>query len=451
MESSTAATGSVPHLDDSQQRAIISKINWRLIPLLFFCYIIAYLDRINVGFAKLHLQEALAVDPAKFESAFGLGAGIFFIGYFIFEVPSNLILQRVGARIWIARIMILWGIVSGAFMFLKGAPMFYIMRFLLGAAEAGFFPGVLLYFTYWYPARERARIIALFAIGGVAAGAFGSPINGLILQNMDGIAGMKGWQWLFLLEALPAVIFGFVVLWVLPNRPAETKWLTDSEKAWVEQRIAMDPAKAQSTDCHRLAHAFTSGRVYLFCLIYFLLNVGSYGFEMWAPTIVKQLSQGSDKLVGWINAIPYVMAGVMMFIIGRNSDRTGERRLHIAFSAFSAAIGFALAAFTKNPVIAMVGLVIAFAGLKCTIAPFWALTTAFLSGTAAAGGIAFINSVGNLGGYAGPHVVGLIKDKAQGSNVAALLVLCGALLAMGLLALTIRTLPRNKLTTPTTP
>jgi len=424
-------------LSPAEERACLAKIAWRLLPLLFFCYVIAYIDRINVGFAKLHLRDALAVDPGKFESAFGLGAGIFFIGYFLFEVPSNLILQRVGARIWIARIMIVWGIVSGAFMFLKGAPMFYLMRFLLGAAEAGFFPGVLLYFTYWYPARERARIIALFAIGGVAAGVIGSPINGLVLHTMDGAGGLKGWQWLFLLEALPEVIFGFVVLWILPNRPSDTKWLSAREKAWIEHRVAADPARAQATGRHSLKDAFTSKQVYLFCLIYLLLNIGSYGFEMWAPTIVKQLSQGSDKVVGWVNAIPYLVAGVMMFVIGRNSDRTGERRLHIAFGALSGAIGFAIAAFTKNPFLAMAGLVIAFAGLKCCIAPFWAATTAFLSGTAAAGGIALINSVGNLGGYVGPHVVGVIKDKTAGSNVAALVFLGSALLAMAALTLAV--------------
>src|SRR3954463_4870634 len=197
-------------LSPAEQELTLRKISWRLIPLLFFCYVIAYIDRINVGFAKLQLQDALGVAPDKFETAFGFGAGIFFVGYFLFEVPSNLILARVGARIWIARIMIVWGIVSSAFMFLKGATMFYIMRFLLGAAEAGFFPGVLLYFTYWYPARERAKVIALFAIGGVAAGVIGSPINGAILQHMDGRYGLKGWQWLFMLEGIPSVLLGFV-------------------------------------------------------------------------------------------------------------------------------------------------------------------------------------------------------------------------------------------------
>ena len=423
-------------LSPAEQQAALKKVSWRLIPLLFICYVIAYIDRINVGFAKLHLQDALAVDPAIFNTVFGLGAGIFFIGYFIFEVPSNLILHRVGARIWIARIMIVWGIVSMGFMFLNGKWMFYTMRFLLGAAEAGFFPGVLLYFTYWYPARERAKIIALFAIGGVTAGVVGSPISGALL-GMDGILGLKGWQWLFLLEGLPAVLLGFYVLAVLPNRPRDTKWLTDREKTWIEQRVTDDAAMHTETQGHGLKEVFTSGRIYLFCLIYFLMNVGSYGFEMWAPTIVKQLSGGSNQTVGLINAIPYFVAGVMMYIIGRNSDRTGERRFHIALSAFSAAVGFGIAAKSQNPFIAMTGLVIAFAGLKCTIAPFWALTTTFLSGTAAAGGIALINSVGNLGGYFGPSIVGKIKDQT-GSDFAALLLLGGCLLAMAFLILTVR-------------
>jgi MFS transporter, ACS family, tartrate transporter len=266
------------------------------------------------------------------------------------------------------------------------------------------------------------------------AGVIGSPINGAILHSMEGTGGLKGWQWLFLLEALPAIVFGFVVLAILPNRPGDAKWLSAREKAFVENRVADDPAKALATGRHSLADAFTSGRVYLFCLIYFLMNIGSYGFEMWAPSIVKELSKGSDRLVGWINAIPYFVAGVMMFVIGRNSDRTGERRVHIALSALSAAMGFAIAGNAKNPYVAMAGLVIAFAGLKCTIAPFWAMTTTFLSGTAAAGGIAFINSVGNLGGYVGPHAVGVIKDKTS-SNVAALYLLGACLLGMAVLTM----------------
>jgi len=418
----------------------------RLIPLLFLCYVIAYIDRINVGFAKLQLQEALGVAPDQFATAFGFGAGIFFWGYFIFEVPSNLALARVGARIWIARIMIVWGIVSSAFMFLKGATMFYALRFLLGAAEAGFFPGVLLYFTYWYPARERAKVIALFAIGGVMAGVVGSPINGAILQNMHDVGGLKGWQWLFLLEGIPSVLLGLVVLMILPNRPQDSPWLTVREKKWIADRLANDPAAVESSERHSLKHAFTSPLVYLFCLIYLTMNVGAYGFEMWAPSIITQLSGGSPQMVGWLNAIPYFTAGVMMFVISHNSDRTGERRLHIALCAFVATIGFAIAANSKNPVWGMVGLVIAFTGVKCTIAPFWAMTSAFLTSTAAAGGLALINSVGNLGGYYGPRWVGLLKDKYNGSNFAPLLLLGGSLLMMAIL--TIALSPTRRRTEP---
>ena len=411
----------------------MSKVTRRLIPLLFICYVIAYVDRINVGFAKLHLREALGVDQGVFNSVFGLGAGLFFIGYFIFEVPSNLILQRVGARIWIARIMIVWGVVSMGFMFLKGVTMFYVMRFLLGAAEAGFFPGVILYLTYWYPAQDRARTVALFTLGGVAAGVVGSPISGAIL-GMSGVAGLAGWQWLFFLEAVPALALGVVVLVLLPNGPLDAHWLSAREKAWVQARLTEDHHPSESPRPHRLRELFTSGRVWLLCLIYFLLNVGSYGYEMWLPTIVKGFSGQSDAKVGLINAIPYFIAGVAMLVVGHHSDRTGERRGHIALAATSAAVGFVLAAYFKNPSLALAGLTLAFAGLKSTLGPFWALTTAFLSGTAAAGGIALINSVGNLGGFFGPTLVGIIKDRT-GSNVAALLLLGGALLGMGLCAL----------------
>ena len=426
-------------LTTAEHSGVMAKVTARLIPLLFLCYIIAYVDRINVGFAKLHLREALGVDAGVFGGVYGLGAGLFFIGYFLFEVPSNLILQRVGARMWIARIMIVWGLVSMAFMFTKGVTMFYVMRFLLGAAEAGFFPGVILYLTYWYPVRERAKTIALFAVGGVSAGVIGSPISGAIL-GLNGVGGLAGWQWLFFLEALPAILMGFVVLFVLPNGPQQARWLSDNEKAWIQSRLSAEADSADAARPHRLKDVFTSPLVWLLCLIYFLLNVGGYGYEMWLPTIVKGFSGQSDAVVGLINAIPYFVAGVVMLLYGYHSDRKGERRGHVAFAAISAAVGFALAAAFKNPFLAMTGLTIAFAGLKSTLGPFWALSTAFLSGTAAAGGIALINSVGNLGGFFGPYLVGIIKD-ATGSDMAALLLLGGALLGMGLSALAV---PRTK-------
>ena len=430
-------------LAPSEERALVSRVTWRLLPLLFFCYIIAYIDRINVGFAKLHLRETLGVDEAVFGSVYGFGAGLFFIGYFLFEVPSNLILQRIGARVWIARIMIVWGIVSMSMMFIKGVAMFYVMRFLLGAAEAGFFPGVILYLTYWFPARERARTIALFATGGVIAGVIGSPVSGAIL-GLDGVGGLAGWQWLFLLEAIPAVLMGVVVLFVLPDRPQKARWLSDPEKSWIQARIDDEAAHPEVQQRHHLKEIFTSGRVWMLCLLYFLMNVGSYGYEMWLPSIIKGFSGQSDAVVGFINAIPYLGAGVVMLLVGRHSDKTGERRGHVAVAAITSAVGFALSAYCRNPYLAMAALTLAFIGIKSTLGPFWALATAFLTGTAAAGGIALINSVGNLGGFFGPYIVGLIKDKTQ-SNLIALLFLGGALFCMGVLAWTIRpATPRRK-------
>jgi D-galactonate transporter len=428
-------------MNSPTERALLSKITWRLIPLLFFCYIIAYIDRINVGFAKLHLREVLDVDEKVFGSVYGLGAGLFFIGYFLFEVPSNLILHRVGARVWIARIMVVWGLVSMAMMFINSKAIFYLMRFLLGAAEAGFFPGVILYLTYWYPAQERARTVALFTIGGVVAGVVGSPISGAIL-GMDGVLGLAGWKWLFLVEGIPAVLMGIVIYAVLPDRPQQARWLSDEEKALLQARLAEESARLQPQQSHRLSEAFTSGRVWLFCLMYFLMNVGGYGYELWMPSIIKSFSGKSDVMVGLINAIPYAIAGIVMFLVGRHSDRMGERRRHVAGAAFASAVGFALSAYFQNPYLALAALALAFAGIKSTLGPFWALVTAFLSGTAAAGGIALINSVGNLGGFFGPTIVGKIKDQVNdpaAGNVIALLFLGAALLGMGLMTLTLRT------------
>lgn len=431
----TPANDPASDLTPAEQKACLRRVTMRLIPLLLFCYIIAYIDRINVGFAKLHLQEVLKVDPKIFGSVYGFGAGLFFIGYFIFEVPSNIILHRIGARVWIARIMVVWGLVSMAFMFMQSVTMFYVMRFLLGAAEAGFFPGVILYLTYWYPPKERAKTIALFTIGGVAAGVIGSPISGAIL-GMHGLGGMAGWQWLFFLEAIPAVVMGVVVFFILPNGPKDAKWLSEREKAWVLQRVHVAKDDSGIKQHNSLRDAFTSPIVWLLCLLYFLMNVGTYGYEMWLPSIIKGMSGLGDAGVGVVNAIPYFVAGIVMLLVGRHSDKTGERRGHIAVAATSAAIGFAIAAYAKNPFIAMAGLTIAFAGIKATLGPFWALGTGFLTGTAAAGGIALINSVGNLGGFFGPYLVGMIKDKT-GSDFMALLLLGGSLFGMAVFAFAI--------------
>jgi MFS transporter, ACS family, tartrate transporter len=419
-------------LTPAAQERLVRRVTWRLIPLLFCCYIIAYIDRINVGFAKLQLQGALGVDPAVFNGVYGFGAGLFFVGYFLFEVPSNLVLHRVGARLWIARIMIVWGIVSMAFMFIKGVTSFYVLRFLLGAAEAGFFPGVILYITYWYPPAERARMIALFATGAIVAGVVGSPLSGALLA-MDGIGGLAGWQWLFLLEGLPAVLLGFIVLVFLPNKPNDARWLSGAEKQWINERVLVGVGAGSAAHGHTLRDCFASPIVWLFCLIYFLRNVATYGYEMWLPTMVKNATGSSDTMVGFINGVPYLVAGVTMYLVGRHSDKTGERRHHIAAGAVVATVGFAVAATAQNTVMAIGGLVLAFAGSKATLPPFWALSTEFLKGTAAAGGIALINSVGNLGGLFGPWVMGVIKDHTE-SNSGGLILLGACYVGVGALA-----------------
>lgn len=419
-------------LSSEEQERLVRRVTWRLIPLLFCCYIIAYIDRINVGFAKLQLQDALGVDPTVFNSVYGLGAGLFFVGYFLFEVPSNLILHKIGARVWIARIMVVWGIVSISFMFIKSVTSFYVLRFLLGAAEAGFFPGVILYITYWYPRTERARMIALFATGAIVAGVVGSPISGALLE-MHGIGGLAGWQWLFLLEGLPAVVLGFVVLLLLPNRPDDARWLSGAEKRWINQRVTAGVAQRATGEGHTLRDCFASPLVWLFCLIYFLRNVATYGYEMWLPSMVKNVTGSSDAVVGFINGVPYLVAGIVMYMVGQHSDKTGERRHHIAVGAVAATVGFALAATAQNAVLAIGGLTLAFAGSKATLPPFWALSTEFLKGTASAGGIALINSVGNLGGLFGPWAMGLIKDQT-GSNFGGLLLLGACYVGVGALA-----------------
>ncbi len=421
---------------DSLEHTIVSKVTWRLIPLLFLCYIIAYIDRINVGFAGLQLQKTFGVDPARYYEIYGWGAGMFFLGYFIFEVPSNLILHRVGARLWIARIMVLWGVISSAMMLIKSPTGFYTMRFLLGVAEAGFFPGIILYLTYWFRAKDRARTIALFATAGTLAGFVNSPISGKLLQ-LDGLWGWAGWQWLFFIEGIPAVLAGILVFVVLPDRPPDARWLAESEKEWLRTELDREQAQAGSGQHHQLREVFSSGRVWLLCAIYFLLNVGTYGFEMWLPQIIKGFSAMSEFQIGLLNAIPYLAATICMVLVGRHSDRTGERRWHLAGAAFVAALGFVLSAFAGNLVLSLSMLALAFSGIKSVLGPFWAISTALLTGTAAAGGIAWINSVGNLGGFVGPTLVGYIR-RVTGSYTSALAALAVVLVILGSLALKLR-------------
>ena len=363
----------------------------------------------------------------------GFGSGIFFIGYFLFEIPSNLILGRIGARIWIARIMITWGIVASATAFIQGPRSFYLVRFLLGLAEAGFFPGMILYLTYWFPARHRARTVALFMTATAVSGVISGPVSGTLL-TMHGTGGFSGWQWLFILEGLPAVVLGIVVFFYMTDRPEKAKWLSDEEKVWLINRLKDEQARKAQFGIERFIHALGSGRVWLLCLIYLSIVIGLYGVGLWMPLIIKGVSGLSDFMVGIVSVFPYLLAAVGMTFIGISSDRTGERRLHTAGSIALAAAGMVLTAYTRNPVLELVSLSLVAIGIWGTLGPFWALATSFLSGTAACGGIALINSVGNLGGFVGAYIVGVIKDITgvfkYGLIVLAVILLIGCFLTL---------------------
>jgi MFS family permease len=394
---------------------------------LFLAYIVAYLDRVNVGFAKL----GMASDLGFSDTVYGLGAGIFFLGYFLFEVPSNVILQRVGAKAWIARIMISWGLISAATMFVDTAGTFYAMRFLLGVAEAGFFPGVILYLTYWFPRTHRARMTAAFMTAVAVAGVIGGPVSGWIMGRLDGAGGMAGWQWLFLLEGLPSSLVGVAVLLLLDNGPAAARWLSEPERALLVARLEDDERDKRAAGSHRttLKGALTDGRVWILCLVYFGLAMGIYGISFWLPQIIKETITVDPVRIGLISAIPWLAGGVAMIWNGRHSDRSGERRWHVAGPAMVAGVA-GIGAIT-----------VATAGILSAVSCFWSLPTAMLSSTAAAVGIAWINSVGNLAGYVSPFVVGKIRDATQ-SMVVALGMLAGSLVIAGLLTLIVGSSPR---------
>jgi ACS family tartrate transporter-like MFS transporter len=402
------------------ERQLMGKVSLRLIPFMFVLYIVSYLDRVNVSFASLQMNAQLGFSA----EVYSLGAGIFFIAYFIFEIPSNLILHRVGARLWIARIMITWGLISSAMMFVKGPASFYTLRFLLGVAEAGFFPGMILYLTYWFPNDARGRAIARFMTATAVAGAIGSPISGLLL-SMNGIGGLYGWQWLFLIEGIPSVLLAFVTLAYLPDGPAKASWLTAVEKKWIAERL-----ERERTHTHSTGAAMTSRRVWTFAAIYFGIVMGFYGITFWLPQIVKALSGMTDFFVGCLAAIPWIAATVIMVITSKHSDRTRERRWHVAGSAAAGAAGLIGAGVTANPVVELAALSLAAAGIWATLGPFWAMSSESLAGTGAAAGIALINSVGNLGGFLGPYIIGWVRTRtasfAWGLLVLALFLIAGA-------------------------
>lgn len=404
-------------------RITLAKVGWRLLPFLLLLYVVAWIDRVNISVAALQMKPDLGLS----DTVFGLGAGIFFIGYALFEVPSNLILARVGARFWIARIMVTWGILSVLMMFVQGPTSFYLLRFLLGIAEAGFLPGIIYYLGNWFPAAERARAVSWFMVAIPLASVVGQPLSGLLLE-LDGRHGLEGWQWLFLLEGLPAVVLGFVVLAYLTDSPAKAAWLSPAEREWLTERMRAEHRATGERHGVSLRAALTHPTVWLLALILFACQTGNYGLQFWIPQIVQGLSGYGNLVTSMIAALPYAAAGVAMIAIARSSDRTGERLLHIAIPSAIAAIGFMAGAYFTALVPAMIALTIASMGDLGTRGPFWALPTRFLTGSAAAGGIALINTCAAVGGFVGPYAVGFLRDQT-GGNAAGLLFL-GVLLLL---------------------
>ena len=414
---------------------VLPRVTRRLVSFAFICYVIAYIDRVNVGFVSTILQRELGLS----NQAYGFGAGLFFFGYFLFEIPSNLILERVGARRWIARIMIVWGFVSMATIFVTGERSFYALRFLLGLAEAGFFPGIVLYLTYWIPARERARNGALFMMAAPVAMLVGAPLSEALL-GLDGRLGLHGWQWLFLIEGLPAVVLGVLALVVLTDRPEQAAWLDPEGRAWLSEQMALE-RKA------RVAHGGSFGsllepKLLLLCLFYFLNTTVTYGIFLWLPRMLEE-SLGHRSFV--LVMIPFAFALVAMVLIGRHSDKTGERKRHVAACALVAAIGLVLAAFFQaSPALLVLSFTICQIGQRAIQPTFWAIPPVFLGGTAAAAGIAIINSIGNLGGQLGPWVVGSLRDLTH-SHAGGLLLLAGLLVLEAALVLSLRMPARDAL------
>lgn len=426
-----AKLASAPERNHASARASASaKVRRRLLPFLIVCYFAAYLDRVNVGFAALTMNADLGIGP----EAFGFTAGIFFLGYCLFEVPSNVILSKVGARLWIARIMITWGLVSAGMAFVTGSTSLSVMRFLLGVAEAGFFPGIIYYLTHWVPPSERAHVISTFMMAVPVSNLLGAPISGIILDTMNGIGGLKGWQWLFLIEALPAILLGIAAYYVLTERPEDAGWLNADEKRELKCAIEAETSADSGARPASLVSAFADVRVIVFCVIYFGIVTSMYGLTLWMPQIIKALNF-SNTTTGFLTAIPYIFAAAAMIVWGRHSDRTGERTWHIAIPSLAGGLALIAGTGISDPVAAIVLLTIASVGIFAALPMFWTLPTAILSGTAAAAGIALINSIGNVGGFIGPYLVGWLKHNgltlaASVASLASFIVVSGVLVIL---------------------
>jgi ACS family tartrate transporter-like MFS transporter len=410
--------------DDLEAR-VVRKISWRILPFVMLLYFISFLDRVNVGFAAFTMNKAIGLTPAMY----GLGGGLFFVGYFLFEIPSNLILYRVGARVWIARVMVTWGLVSAGSAFVTGPHSFYALRFVLGVAEAGFFPGIILYLSLWFPARFRAIAAAVFMAAAPLSTAVGSPISGALME-LPKFAGLTNWQWLYIIEAVPAILLGLAVLKVLTDKPEQAHWLEQEECDWLVSTLQSERTSTKSSHGAGLASALRTmrdPRVLALSLIYLGTSAGLYTLGLWAPLILRQFAFSSIE-TGWINAVPSVVAIGGMTVWARHSDQTQERTWHVVLPCAAACIGFIWAGTAYTAIGVILALVIVNVGISAAKAPLWAMATTFLSGASAAAGIATINSIGNLGGFLGPFLIGWIKARS-GSYTGGLYVV-GATLAI---------------------
>jgi len=425
-----------PPIAGTLEQVTLTRVTRRLVPFLFLVFLICLLDRLNVGFAALQMNQALGFSPA----VYGFGAGIFFLGYVLFEVPSNLILARVGARVWIARIMITWGLLAAAMMFVRGPASFYALRFLLGVAEAGFAPGWVYYLGEWFPESQRARAFGKVSMAIPLSGVVGGPLSGALL-GLSGRLGLAGWQWLFLLEGLPAVALGFVVLGYLTDSPQKASWLSAVERTWLTQRLSEERERCRERHGLSLRQALFNGTVWQLGVLHFLcFTFGTYVLGLWLPQIIRGFSEFSDFKIGLVSAVPNLAGAVSMGLVGAHSDRTGERLLYIAAAALIATFAFLASAYLHSPWPIVLALSIAMVGLRSATGPFWVLPSTFLTGSAAAGGIALINSISNLSGLVGPSVIGLLRE-ASGSFQSGMLLLALVTLAGALLAVHLRRAP----------
>jgi MFS transporter, ACS family, tartrate transporter len=434
VKDSSERSGSIPNVFSTAHTKELSvvtlrKVTWRLIPFLFLLYIIAWLDRVNVGFAGLEMNADLGFSS----TVFGFGSGIFFLGYCLFEIPSNIILERVGARIWIARIMVTWGLISAGLMFVRTPAVFYLLRFLLGVAEAGFFPGVIFYLSLWYPTAQRARAIAAFMTAVPVTGLIGGPLSGALLE-LDGIYGLKGWQWLFLVEGLPAVVLGSSVMFCLTDRPETAHWLTPAERDLLTETLTAERKACVLRPDIRVA--LTDVTVWKLGIIFLLVAAGFYGYSFWAPLVIKSLTGLSNFKIGLVLGAISAITIVGMLLNSYHSDRTGERPRHIAFPLLLMALGLVGCALLQQPMLVIAALALIPLGHCASYGPFWSIPTQFFTGPAAAAGIALVTMIANIGSFAGPTLIGILKTRT-GTHTAAFLLLGGLALVAAFLALRI--------------